>query len=186
MKSTLEIINAAWIKVKKERKLTQQDACNAMGFSSQGTFSRLLKGDMPMNIEHIFKLSQLLNTPPLELAKEELEPYANAIHSMTNDVGRSHDEKEAIITDLQERLINAGINSEVRKPSEVYNAITDKQRELLQLLAQLPIYETDFALQSLRSRVALHRGDANPFSSVGKAAVDSVNTSVAPASTTKT
>lgn len=167
----LRRLNLAWENA-KANGATQQEASIAMGYSNNSFLSGMLSGKKSVSIDNAFKLSIYLKLSPVDLFPELLTPYANAFAAMMSDVTSAEKDKDAVIFDLQKRLSDAGINAEVRSPMAVYNPLTDDQREVIELLTRLPMYETDFVLQSLRARVALHYSSGSSLTEVGNAAMD--------------
>jgi hypothetical protein len=165
-------LNTAWENAKDNKQATQQKAALVMGYKKNSFISEMLNGKKPITVESAFKWSLYLEESPLELMREVVEPYAKAFHAMMNDVEDSEKDKDAIIYDLQKRLGEAGLNAEIKEPTAEYDALTAKQREILQLLTQLPGYETDLVLEPLRSRVDLLHGNGSRFTTSGKAAID--------------
>ena len=167
----LRRLNDAWANAKKNGA-TQKQAAQAMGYSNNSFFSALLAGTKPITVETAFKLSRYFERSPLDLTREVVAPYAEELASVMNQAQESEQNKDQVIYVLQQRLVDAGLDAEVKEPMAIYNPLTAKQRTLLELLSQLPGYETDLLVESLQSRVALVQGTGSRFTVSGLAATD--------------
>ena len=171
--STLERLKQVWEKARKERNLTQEQVSAVLGFK-QSYFSQLIKGKKKPNLDVLFKLSLYFKIQPLDLAPDEFGPYADAFNAMLHQAQENYDDKDAIIKDLERRR-TANIYSNQGKATENEDDtedLTPNEKEVLDLLGQLPAYETELALQQLRARVGFIHGTGSQLTFSGLAATN--------------